>query len=151
MTEPYHPVRADVALAKISEGQVPSEFCRADDPNVPTFASSLEIWASGDPIFATRLKEAKKVGASVMIADCVRIASDRSYRPDERKIMIDVRQKLAALWNVDCNPKSVVEQTTTVRNLTSRDEYVEQAMLLLGMTRGQAEAEYRRQTGGTVQ
>lgn len=149
--EPYHPVRANFALARISNGEVPSEFCRADDPNVPTYASSIELWAVTDPIFAARLTEAKRIGALVIIADCIRIASDRSYRPDERKIMIDVRQKLAAFWNADCNPKTVVEQNTTIRNITPRSEYVEQAMLFLGMTRGQAEAEYQRQTGDTVQ
>ena len=149
--EPYHEVRAQIALTKIANGQVPSEFCSERDPNVPSSAASLELWAQANPAFAARLLDAKRMGAQAMVADCVRIAADRAYRVDERKAMIDARKYLAALWNAECNPKTVIEQNTTVRNVTPREQYVADCVLFLGMDRQQAGAKFDREQGVTVQ
>lgn len=147
----YHKVRFDSALNYISAGRVPSEFCTPNDPNVPDDPSYIELWAGQNPARTSALVEAKRLGAKAMLADCVRIASDRSYRVDERKLMISTRQYTAALWDAECNPKKVIEQTTTVRNMTPRDEYIADAVSLLGMTAEQAAAAYDRQAGVTVQ
>ena len=149
--EPYDEETATNALARIANGSVPTEFCNGWDPTVPTYASTIELWGKADPQFAERLAEAKRIGALVMVADCQRIATDRLLTPTERKLLIDTKMRIAALMNADCNPKTVVEQSTTVRNVTARQEYVETAILLLGITPGQAEVEYQRHTGEAVQ
>ena len=148
--EPYNEEIAANVLQHVANGRVFSEICNEWDADVPSHPATIELWAAQDAAFAARLIEAKRIGALVMVADCQRIATDRLLTVTERKLLIDTKMRISALWNADCNPKSVVEQTTTVRNLTSRDEYIELAVLC-GMTRTQAEAEYRRQTGATVQ
>jgi hypothetical protein len=142
----------DAVLERIENGDVPSEFCSRHRIGMPASAGEIERKAKTDSSFATRLANAKRIGATVMVAECIKIADCTQTRPDHKKIKIDARMKLAALWNpAECNPKTIVEQTTTVKSVTPRDEYIEQAMLFLGMSRGQAEAEYQRQTGETVQ
>jgi hypothetical protein len=151
MADAYNPAKFDLALEKIMNGEVPSEFCNEWDPNMPDFASSIELWAQADPVLAARLTEAKRIGAQVMIASCITIAKDRSFRPDERKLMIDTRKYLASLWSADCNPKTVIEQTTTVRNLTPKQEYIDQCVSMLGMDPATAGARYDKEQGATVQ
>lgn len=147
----YHKVRFDFALTYIAAGRVPSEFCSPSDPNVPDEPSYIELWARQNPQLTARLLEAKRQGAKAMLADCIRIASDRAYRVDERKLMIDTRKYLAALWNAECNPKQVIEQTTTVRNQSPRDAYIADCVGLLGYTPATAAAEYDARAGVTVQ
>ena len=102
-TEPYHEVRATLALARLASGEVPAEFCSGADPNLPSHASSIELWARKDPTFAARLAEAKAMGALVMLAECKKIADDPSLRVDHKRLMIDTRLKIAAIWNpADC-------------------------------------------------
>jgi hypothetical protein len=140
----------DAVLDKISNGEVPQEFCGTGA--MPDAAAEIERRARSNAGFAAQLREAKEIGATVLLSDCIKIADCSQTRPDHKRIKIDARMKLAALWNpAECNPKTVIEQTTTVKSVTPRDDYIEQAMLFLGMTRGQAEAEYQRQTGETVQ
>jgi hypothetical protein len=103
--EPYHEVRASLALARISSGDVPSEFCSSADPNLPAHASSIERWAQENPAFAARLASAKAMGALVMLAECKKIADDPSIRVDHKRLMIDTRLKIAAIWNpAECIP-----------------------------------------------
>ena len=103
--EPYHQVRADIALALIADGRVPSEFCNEHDPNLPSRPSSLEHWAHADASFAERLKMAKATGALVMLSRCIQIADDQTIRADQKRLMIDTRMKIAAIWNpTDCVP-----------------------------------------------
>ena len=97
--EPYHEVRAQNALARIANGEVPAEFCSEQDPNVPSFASSVEVWAQTDVGFAARLRDAKATGAVVMLSQCKHIADDRTIRADQKRLMIDTRMKIAAIWN----------------------------------------------------
>lgn len=99
MLEPFHEVRAQIALVRIANGEVPAEFCSEQDPNVPSFASSVEVWALADAGFAARLKDAKATGAVVMLSQCKQIADDRTIRADQKKLMIDTRMKIAAIWN----------------------------------------------------
>lgn len=147
--EPYHEVRAALALHRIANGEVPSEFCSSADPNLPSNASSLDAWAKADSAFAERLAEARALGASVMLAECKKIADDRSIKADQKRLMIDTRMKIAAIWNpAECNPKTVVESNVLVRNLTPQDQYLEQVMSLLGLTREEALAHYRAHSGG---
>lgn len=147
--EPYHEVRAALALHRIANGEVPSEFCSPADPNLPSHASSLDLWARDNADFAARLSEAKALGASVMLAECKKIADDRSIKADQKKLMIDTRMKIAAIWNpAECNPKTVVENNVVVRNLTPQDQYLEQLMAMLGLTREEALAHYRAHSGG---
>lgn len=150
--EEFHQVKADNALRRIANGEMPSEFCAQGNPNIPTYAVSIELWASQDANYAERLIEAKRIGAQVMLADCIRIAGDRAFRPDERKLMIDARKYVAALWNVECNPKQIVEQKTTHMQATAKADFIETCTLFRNMTERQAEAEWLRVSGlATIQ
>ena len=150
--EPYHEVRGEFALIHISNGEVPAEFCTGEDPNVPTHVASIEQWAASNSAFAARLRTAKAIGALVMLAECKKIADDRSIKVDQKKVMIDARMKVAAIWNpTECNQRTVIEQNTTVRNLTPRQEYVDHMIKFLGMTSEQALARYERETGESLQ
>jgi hypothetical protein len=101
--EPFHQVRADMALALIADGNIPTEFCSEQDPNVPSRASSLELWAQADADFAVRLKAAKATGANVMLMQCKRIADDLTIKADQKRLMIETRMKISAIWNpADC-------------------------------------------------
>lgn len=99
ISEPYHELRATFALSRIANGEVPAEYCAHSDPNLPAYPSSIEHWARIDQAFAVRLNEAKAVGAVVMLMECKKIADDRSIRADQKKLMIDTRMKIAAIWN----------------------------------------------------
>lgn len=145
------PVDWDAVLERIENGEIPSDFCSGWTAGMPRSAGDIERHAAADSGFAVKLTLAKQIGAKVMLAECIAIAQNRSFRPDERKLMIDARKYLAAIWNAECNPKTVVEQTTTVRSLTPREEYIDQCVTLLGMTREQAAARYAVETGATVQ
>ena len=112
--EPYHEVRAELALTRIASGEVPAEFCSSADPNLPTCASSVELWARASPAFAARLAEAKAMGALVMLAECKKIADDSSIRVDQKRLMIDTRLKIAAIWNpTECLPPKLDKDTPT--------------------------------------
>lgn len=97
--EPIKPVSWDSVIEKISNGEVPSDFCKDWDPTMPDSPAAIERRAQLDKGFAVRLEEAKRIGAIVMLAECKSIASNRAYRTDERKLMIDARLKIAAIWN----------------------------------------------------
>lgn len=112
--EPYHEVRATLALVRIASGEVPAEFCSNADPNLPSQACSIERWAREDSAFAARLGEAKAMGALVMLAECKKIADDPSLRVDHKRLMIDTRLKIAAIWNpAECLPPKSDKDTLT--------------------------------------
>ena len=117
--EPYHQVRADMALTLIANGNVPAEFCSEQDPNVPNFASSIELWAQADAGFAARLKAAKATGAIVMLSQCKQIADDPTIRADQKRWMIETRMKISAIWNpADCTaPKHDKDAPTGIQAL----------------------------------
>ena len=98
-SKPVESVVWDVVIEKISNGEVPSDFCKDWDPAMPESPAAIERRAQQDKGFAVRLEEAKRIGAIVMLAECKSIASNRAYRTDERKLMIDARLKIAAIWN----------------------------------------------------
>lgn len=139
-------------LDKIANGQVPAEFCSPFYTDLPDTPADIERKAKAEPGFAAQLAEAKSMGAVVMLAECKKIADNAALRADQKKIAIDTRMKLAAIWNpADCREVSKTETVTTVRNLTPREEYIADAVSLLGMTPEQAAAAYDRQAGVTVQ
>lgn len=142
----------DDVIARIENGEVPHDFCSKFYSDMPDTVGCIERKAKADTGFATRLAEAKRMGAICMLAECKQIADDRSMRPDQKKVMIDVRMKLAAIWNPnDCREVSKTENVTTVKHQTPREEYIEQCTLFLGMTREQAEAAYAANAGATIQ
>lgn len=141
----------DAVLARIENGEVPAEFCGNRVWGLPDAAGEVEKKARDDSAFAARLKEAKQLGALAMLAECKKIADNPNMRAEQKKIQIDTRKYISSLWNAECNPKTVIEQTTTVRNLTPREEFIDQCINLLGMTREQAAARYAVETGATVQ
>jgi hypothetical protein len=133
----------DAVLTLIENGQV-------DD--LPASSGAIERKAQVDAAFGQRLTAAKKIGAQVMIAEIIKIADCAVTRPEHKKLKIDARKYLAALWNAELNPKTQIEQTTTVCNLTPREEYIQQLVDLMGMSPQEAAARYQLETGGaTVQ
>jgi hypothetical protein len=149
--EEFHESRAATTLQRIANGEVPSEFCSEYDPSVPSHAASIELWAKVNDAFAERLTEAKKIGAHVMLTDIIKIADCTATRPEHKKPKIDARKYLSSIWASELNPKTVIEQTTTVKNLTPRDEYISQLVDLMGVTPQEAAARYQLETGATVQ
>jgi hypothetical protein len=147
-----HTVDWDAVIEKIENGEVPHEFCSTYYSDMPDSPAMIARKARAEPGFAARLAEAKRMGAICMLAECKQIADNPSMRADQKKIMIDVRMRLAAIWNPsDCREVSKTESVTTVRNMTPRDEYIEQMVLYTGCTREGAAALYARNAGEAVQ
>jgi hypothetical protein len=142
----------DFVLEKIENGAVPQEFCSGYYADMPDTPAMIERKARTDSAFAARLKDAKQLGAIAMLAECKQIADDQSMRADQKKIAIDVRMKLAAIWNPnDCREVSKTETVTTVRNQTPRDAYIADCVSMLGLSPAQAAAEYDARAGATMQ
>jgi hypothetical protein len=72
----------------------------------------LDIWASENTAFAEKYTKAKKLGADAMIAYCMVIADDSYEKPDSRKVRIEARMKIAALWHPEkYSPKVLSGET----------------------------------------
>ena len=95
-----YPEQAENVLAFIRAGKVPSQFC-GTEIGVPNDASTIEEWAVAHPEFADKYNEAKRIGADAMVAYCISIADSSLYKADAKKVMIDTRLKIAAIWNPD--------------------------------------------------
>lgn len=152
--DPNAPTEVDweLVLDKIANGEVPSEFCVPFQTDMPDTPADIERKARADSAFAAQLADAKRMGAVVMLAECKKIADNAALRADQKKIQIDVRMKLAAIWNpADCREVAKTENVTTVRNLTPREEYIEQMVAMTGCDREAAAALYDRNAGGSVQ
>lgn len=54
-----------------------------------------------------------------MLSRCIQIADDRTIRADQKRLMIETRMKIAAIWNpLDCTaPKSDKDATTGIHAL----------------------------------
>lgn len=83
------------ALTAIRRGIVPHQFCYELNMEIDT----LDTWANNDADIAQKLATAKCIGADVMMSECIAIADSISYKADAKKVMIDTRQKMAAVWN----------------------------------------------------
>ena len=146
------------ALSKIRNGEVPSEFCNQYSYDVPDFPADIEQWAKDDATFADTYRQAKRCGAGVMLQDCIKIAADRSRRIDERKLMVETRKYIAALWSDECNPKSISEATITTVNpslmgATDFPLFFQQLKNFMGagVTEQYAREQYEMALGTTVQ
>ena len=99
MPPPPDPVDWDAVLARIEAGEVPAEFCSPHFSDVPDTAGVIERKAHEDAEFADKLATAKRLGAQAMLAECKEIADRPNLRADAKKVMIDTRMKLVAIWN----------------------------------------------------
>lgn len=93
----YTDETARYALHLIRAGQVPSSFA----PMIGIDTGAVERWSHENGDFATKLAEAKKVGADVMVSECMTIADSQTGSPTDRKTRIETRLKLAGLWHPD--------------------------------------------------
>jgi hypothetical protein len=140
----------DAVISKISDGLVPAEWIGME--KMPETPSEIERKAASDPAFAARLKEARQLGAVSLLAECKKIADDPALRADQKRIRIDIRLKLAAIWNpADCREVAKTEQVVTVRDVSPREQYIADCESFLGMSREQAAARYALETGQTLQ
>ncbi len=152
MTNESDTVDWEFVLEKIENGAVPQGFCSRRCSDMPDTPAMIERKARTDSAFAARLKDAKQLGAIAMLAECKQIADNPSMRADQKKIAIDVRMKLAAIFHPsECREVSKTETVTTVRNQTPRDAYIEDCVEMLGYTPAMAAAEYDARAGATMQ
>lgn len=108
---PFNEEKASNALREIAKGLVPHAFAGMSYA-LPDEPDDLDRWASEDPNFAARYEAAKRLGADAMVAYCVSIADSPAYKADMKKVMIDARMKLAAIWAPDkYSPKVINEHT----------------------------------------
>lgn len=82
-------------LRLVRLGNAPSTFCAmlGIDSGAP------DRWAFDDAEFAAAYHRAKLIGADAMVNNCVQIADRGDLKADAKKVMIDARMKLAAIWN----------------------------------------------------
>lgn len=97
---PFNAEQAAEALKRVRQGHAPYEFCGTHSI-YPSDPGALDRWATEDPAFAEKLADARKIGADAMVMYCVSIADDKTLKADSKKVMIDVRMKLAAMWHPD--------------------------------------------------
>lgn len=97
---PFNAEQAAEALKRVRLGHTPAEFCGGHSCYPPD-SGALERWAATEPTFADQLAEARKIGADSMVMYCLTIADDRTLKADSKKVMIDTRMKLAAMWHPD--------------------------------------------------
>lgn len=94
----FSPEKAAAALQRIRAGEAPAQFC-FPGMTYPDDASVLEVWNQQNEEFAADFAAAKRIGADAMVNYCLSIADNDRFKPDARKLMIDTRMKLAAIWH----------------------------------------------------
>lgn len=107
---PYDEAKAQAALRAIRQGFVPSQFCGTLDSTYPLHAGDLDRWASENPAFAEAYAAAKRLGADSLVAECVVIADNPALKSDQKKIQIDTRMRLAAIWNSEKYSPKVINE-----------------------------------------
>jgi hypothetical protein len=93
----YNETAATNMLREIRRGSVPQHFCGRQ--GYPRDASDIDRWARTNEELAALLVEAKIIGAESLMNQCLLISDSMEYRADSKKVMMDSRLKLAAVWN----------------------------------------------------